>query len=122
MTGPIKPEKPVESNDSPELDALKAGRLEAFGDVRERLAKLEGKAEHLTTKHEVERLRLGEVERRVATLESKVDDVRDTCTRISTKMEEIPSKAYVLRYAFGIVTLMILSLLGHLLIRSIGTY
>ena len=57
MTRPIKPEKPAEAPDSQELDALEAGRLEAFVDVRERLAKLEGKAEHLATKHEVERLR-----------------------------------------------------------------
>lgn len=122
MTLSIKPEEPGGAVDSRELDALKAGYLEAFGDVRERLAKLEGKTEHLTTKHEVERRRLGEVEQRVTTLESKVDDVRDTCTRISTKMEDIPSKAYVLWYAFGIVALVILNLLGHLLIRSIGTY
>lgn len=57
MTLSIKPEKPGGTVDSRELDALKAGYLEAFGDVRERLAKLEGKAEHLATKHEVERLR-----------------------------------------------------------------
>ena len=57
MTRPIKPEKPAEAPDSQELDALETGRLEAFVDVRERLAKLEGKAEYLATKHEVERLR-----------------------------------------------------------------
>lgn len=57
MTLSIKPEEPGGAVDSRELDALKAGYMEAFGDVRERLAKLEGKAEHLATKHEVERLR-----------------------------------------------------------------
>lgn len=66
--------------------------------------------------------RLGEVERRVATLERKVDDVRDTCTKISTKMEESPSKAHVLWHTVCLVAFMLLTLLGHILIRGIGTY
>lgn len=65
-------------------------------------------------------IRLGEVERRVSALESKVDDIRDTCTKISTKVEEFPSKAYVWRNMFGLMALAILTLVGHLLTRNIG--
>ena len=64
--------------------------------------------------------RLGEVEQCVSALESKVDDIRDTCTKISTKVKEFLSKAYVLRHILGLVVLAILTLVGHLLTRNIG--
>ena len=67
--------------------------------------------------------RLGGVEQRVAMLESKIDDIRITCAKISTKMEEVPSKSYVLRHtiAIGVAVIMILGAFVHFFIRYIGT-
>ena len=53
-------------------------------------------------------------------LESKVDNINDACTKISTQMDEVPSKSYVLWFGVGVVALAILTLLGHLLIRYLG--
>ena len=64
--------------------------------------------------------RLGEVERRVAALESKVSDVNDTCIKIDAKMEEAPSKSFVIWFGIGLLSLSVLTLLGHLLIRYLG--
>ena len=64
-------------------------------------------------------------------LEGKVDDLRNTCTKIETgldgmkelietKFENLATKAYVLRW-FGITILALgVTLVGHLLIRSLA--
>ena len=64
--------------------------------------------------------RLGEVERRVTALESKVDNINDTCIKIDTKMKEVPSKAFVIWFGIGLLSVSVLTLLGHLLIRNLG--
>ena len=67
------------------------------------------------------RHRLTELERRMGTLEGKVDDLGNTCTKIETKLDEIASKSYVL-WIFGVTTaVLVLSLVGHLVIRTVGS-
>ena len=63
--------------------------------------------------------RLEELERRMTRLEEKVDTLAGTCTRIDTKMDDIASKSYVLR-AFGYTAaLLVVTVVGHLLIRTL---
>ena len=65
------------------------------------------------------RHRLYDLERRMGVLESKVDDLAITCTRIETKLSDIASKSYVL-WVFGVTTgILLVSLVGHALIRSL---
>lgn len=64
--------------------------------------------------------RLTEVERRVSTLEGKVDDIKIICTRIETRMEEVPSKSYVWRIIVGVLFVSVITLVAHILIRYIG--
>ena len=67
------------------------------------------------------RHRLNDLERRMGVLESKVDDLAITCTRIETKLSDIASKSYVL-WVFGVTTgILLVSLVGHALIRSLGS-
>ena len=68
------------------------------------------------------RHRLGELERRMGVLEGKVDLLTTLCNEINTKINGFAEKSYVLRW-FGITLLVtlsgcILTLIGHLLIRS----
>ena len=71
------------------------------------------------------RHRLDELERRMGVLEGKVDDLRNTCTRIETNLRNMTSnmasKSYVLWIFGGTTAAGILSIVGHLLIRSFGT-
>ena len=64
--------------------------------------------------------RLSELERRFTVLESKVDNINDLCIRIDAKMDEIPSKSYVLWFGGGLVFALIMTLLVHILIRYFG--
>lgn len=66
------------------------------------------------------RHRLNELERRMGTLEGKVDDLVVTCAEIKTKLDEIASKSYVLWIFGGTAAVLILSLAGHLMIRTLG--
>jgi len=64
--------------------------------------------------------RLTELERRMSALEEKADSIRDSCTRIETKLDGMASKTFVLTI-FGLTGGgLLISLIGHLLIRSIG--
>ena len=64
--------------------------------------------------------RLGELERRMGIVESKVDGLIVTCTEINGKLSDIASKSYVLQ-VFGVTAaILVLTLVGHLVIRSIG--
>lgn len=63
--------------------------------------------------------RLNELERRVGTVEEKVDTIKDICTRMEAKMESFATKSYVLWYMGTAILLVILSLVGHILIRAI---
>ena len=53
-------------------------------------------------------------------LEGKVDALVITCTRIDTKLNDIASKSYVLRLFGGTAVVLLLSLVGHVLIRSLS--
>lgn len=65
--------------------------------------------------------RLGELERRVWNLESKVDDIHTICTRIETRLEGMATMTYVLK-VFGISGgVLFLTLVGHLIIRSLSS-
>ena len=66
------------------------------------------------------RHRLNDLERRMGVLEGKVDALALTCARIEEKLSDIPSKSYVLS-VFGVTLgMLIVSLVGHVLIRLIG--
>ena len=65
------------------------------------------------------RHRLSELERRMGVVEGKVDELVTTCTRIETKLDEIASKSYVLRIFGGTAVVLILSIVGHVLIRTL---
>ena len=76
------------------------------------------------------RHRLDDLERRMSGVETKVDDLRNTSTRIETKIDgmkelletklnNMADRSYVLRW-FGItVALLALTLVGHLILRSL---
>ncbi len=64
--------------------------------------------------------RLTELERRMGALEGKVDSIRDTCARMETKLDGMASKALVLTISGLTGGGLIVTLIGHLLIRSIG--
>lgn len=61
--------------------------------------------------------RLKDLERRVRILENKLDEVKEMCIRIETKMDSLASKSYVLWFTVGIAFLALLSIFGHMLIR-----
>ena len=73
---------------------------------------------------EVTRHRLDDLERRMGTVEEKVDEIRTTVTRIDTKLDAMKDimadKGYVLRW-FGLtVAVLAVSLVGHLFILTIS--
>ena len=65
--------------------------------------------------------RLSDLERRVGILENKLDEVKEACVRIETKMDSLASKSYVLWFTVGIVLLALLSIFGHMLIRILSS-
>ena len=68
---------------------------------------------------ELTRHRLDEVERRMGVVERKVDELVTTCTRIETKLDEIASKSYVWRLFGGTAVVLLLSIVAHILIRTL---
>ena len=66
------------------------------------------------------RYRLDELERRMGVLENKVDDLTKAGARIETKLNDMPGKSYVLWIFGGTAAVLILSLVGHAVIRSFG--
>ena len=58
---------------------------------------------------------------RIVETRGKVDDLVVTCAEIKTKLDEIASKSYVLWIFGGTAAVLILSLAGHLLIRTLGS-
>ena len=65
------------------------------------------------TKH-----RLSELERRMTTLEDKVDGLVQTCTRIETALTNVASKNYVLTVLGITLGTLIVTLAGHAAIRA----
>ncbi len=65
------------------------------------------------------RYRLNELERRMGVLEGKVDELVTRCARIEARLDEIASKSYVLWTFGGTAALLVLTLVGHLLIRTL---
>ena len=65
--------------------------------------------------------RLSDLERRVGILENKLDEVKEMCIRIETKIDSLASKSYVLWFTVGIVLLALLSIFGHMLIRILSS-
>ena len=64
--------------------------------------------------------RLSELERRTGRVEIKVDNINGALIEIKTKVEDLPTKSYVMWFCVCITALLILTLLGHIGIRSIG--
>ena len=65
--------------------------------------------------------RLGRVEKRLENLEGKVSDMSTTLTEIKTQMKNMASKTYVLTWLGINIGLLLLTLLGHLIIRNLGS-
>ena len=65
--------------------------------------------------------RLTDLERRVGILENKLDEVKEMCIRIETKMDSLASKSYVLWFTVGIVLVALMSIFGHMLIRILSS-
>ena len=64
--------------------------------------------------------RLQELERRVGTLEGKVDDISKSCIEIKAKLEGIATKGFVWMVIASTLLVSIGSLLGHLAIRTLS--
>ena len=62
--------------------------------------------------------RLERLEDRMGVVESKVDDLIVTCARIDEKLNNLASKSYVLWIFGGTALTLIVTIVGHLLIRS----
>ena len=65
--------------------------------------------------------RLAELERRVSNLEQSVSDVRQTVATIKTQMETVATKYTVSFWIIGAVVVNFVALVGHLLIKSLGS-
>ena len=64
--------------------------------------------------------RLDEIESRMGVLEDKVDGLIVTCTEINGKLSDLAGKSYVLQI-FGVTAaVLVLTLVGHLFIRSMA--
>ena len=64
--------------------------------------------------------RLNELERRVGTLEGKVDRINDLCVKIETKLDTLATTAFVWKIFAGTVVLAVATFLGHLMIRILS--
>ena len=65
--------------------------------------------------------RLTELERRMTALEAGMKTINDTVIEINTKMDGLASKSYVLTI-FGMTGgLAVLTFIGHVLIRTLGS-
>lgn len=64
--------------------------------------------------------RLGELERRVGKLEDSISEIGNTVTAVQEQMKSVATKHAIAFWVVGAVVVNFLTLLGHLLIRSIG--
>ena len=64
--------------------------------------------------------RLGELERRVGNLENSLSEIQQTVTAVKEQMKNVATKHTVAFWVVGAVFVNFLSLVGHLLIRSLG--
>lgn len=64
--------------------------------------------------------RLSELERRAEKLEDRIGDLKSACDKITTKVDKLPSRSYVLWHTIIVVLVALFTLLGHLAIRAIG--
>ncbi len=65
--------------------------------------------------------RLKELERRMDSVEGKIDNLNTTTTEIKTKLENLASKNFVSTTLVVTVILIILSLVGHIFLNSMGS-
>ena len=62
-------------------------------------------------------VRLTQLERRMEKLEGSVQETRDLCIEIKTRMENLSTKEYVIRHTIYVVVICILTLIGHVGLR-----
>ena len=65
--------------------------------------------------------RLHELERRVGNLEKSIANVQQTVTAVREQMKSVATKHTVSFWIVGAVIVNFLALIGHLLIRSMGS-
>ena len=65
--------------------------------------------------------RLGELERRVGNLEHSLSEIQKTTTAVKEQMKSVATKYWVAFWVIGAVIVNFLTLIGHLLIRSLGS-
>ena len=65
--------------------------------------------------------RLGELERRVGNLEASIADIQQTATAVQEQMKSVATKHTVSAWIVGAVIVNFLTLIGHLLVRSMGS-
>lgn len=66
------------------------------------------------------RHRLKDLERRMETLEGKVDDLIGLCTRLDEKLNEVASKSYVLWILCGTIGALLATVIIHAVMRTLG--
>ena len=64
--------------------------------------------------------RLSELERRMEKLEDVVSSINDICIQMNEKLDEKASKSYVLTIFALTGGVLILSFVGHVILRSLG--
>ena len=64
--------------------------------------------------------RLGELERRVGNLEESLGRIQETATAVKEQMKSVATKHTVAFWVVGAVFVNFLTLVGHLLVRSLG--
>ena len=65
--------------------------------------------------------RLTQLEGRMDRLEGKVDQIHTTCTEIKTELKNLATNSFVWRMFAAVGVLLLISLVGHLLIRSFAS-
>ena len=65
--------------------------------------------------------RLRELERRVGNLETSIADIQKTVTAVQEQMKGVATKHMVSFYFLGAIAFNFIALLGHLLVRSMGS-
>ena len=65
--------------------------------------------------------RLGELERRVGNLEESIANIQQTVTAVQEQMKSVATKHVVSFWFAGALIVNLVGLVGHLLIRSMGS-